>query len=217
MPQQVADTVSQELTLLDQQILADPLKSSEDERRRVLSLLLLTHPGLLSAMKGIRSLGVADWRISGRTIGLIVGSALFGKPEQLGSKLPLHLSYFEGDKSSAGGDLALLRNLQLVLEESPFSIAVENVGPLQSVPLLESGPNQPPPSCTDEAILRSPVQALAVGVRLEAKNRLSIFAPYGLACLFAMKFIENPVHPDEAAVKQEMRYFSSLWPDQIHG
>ena len=53
------------------------------------------------------------------------------------------------------------------------------------------GEQYPPLSCTAEALERFASATFAVGVRLEADDRLHIVAPFGLADLFALRLVPN--------------------------
>jgi len=69
-----------------------------------------------------------------------------------------------------------------------------------------------PLSCTGEALERFVSPMFAVGVRLDADDRLHIEAPFGLADLFALRLQPNPLRPssgfDRAAASVLRR-----WPE----
>jgi uncharacterized protein len=69
-----------------------------------------------------------------------------------------------------------------------------------------------PLSSTAEALERFVSPMFAVGVRLEADDRLRIEAPFGLADLFALRLRPNPRRPgggfDRAAARA-----ASRWPE----
>jgi hypothetical protein len=69
-----------------------------------------------------------------------------------------------------------------------------------------------PLSCTAEALERFASATFAVGVRLEADDRLQIVAPFGLTDLFALRVVPNPYRKtvgfDRAAADVRRR-----WPE----
>jgi uncharacterized protein len=71
-----------------------------------------------------------------------------------------------------------------------------------------------PLSCTAEALERFVSPMFAVGVRLDAGDRLQIVAPFGLSDLFALRLRPNPTRPfggfDRVAVNVARR-----WPEVV--
>ena len=57
------------------------------------------------------------------------------------------------------------------------------------------GETYTPLSCTAEALERFVSPMFAVGVRLDADDRLHIEAPFGLADLFALRLRSSPLRP----------------------
>jgi len=70
-----------------------------------------------------------------------------------------------------------------------------------------------PLSSTDEALGRFVAPTFAVGVRLEADDRLSIAAPFGLDDVFALTIRPNPNRPVAKGWAKAVDSARARWPE----
>lgn len=66
---------------------------------------------------------------------------------------------------------------------------------------------------TDEALGRFVAPAFAVGVRLEADDRLSVAAPFGLDDVFALTIRPNPNRPVARGWAKAVDSARARWPE----
>ena len=67
-------------------------------------------------------------------------------------------------------------------------------------------------ACADEALLRYASEAHAVGVRLEPDGRLDLYAPFGLADLFAMINRPNWALDNRTSYDAKAARAKAIWP-----
>ncbi|MTI17660.1 hypothetical protein E1162_10455 [Rhodobacteraceae bacterium RKSG542] len=199
------------LEKLDADLLADPARSTEDDRRKMLELIVRSDNQLMAALRGLRSLALPDWRVASHSICYSVWSALAGPPVTLRRPV-LYISYYDATQPTKRMENTTARNTEKILSETGYLIRLENQARAHFRGMMGSDLSTPGITCTDEWILRSPITALAVGVRLEGDGRLSVFAPYGLSALFSMQIIRNPAFGDEIAYERNKETLLRLWP-----
>jgi hypothetical protein len=70
-----------------------------------------------------------------------------------------------------------------------------------------------PLTCSAEALERFVSATFAVGVRLEADDRLTVVAPFGLEELFALRMRPNPRRPTNKGFARAMASLTARWPE----
>jgi hypothetical protein len=71
----------------------------------------------------------------------------------------------------------------------------------------------PPLSCADEAITRYASTTHAVGVKLTDDGHLNVFAPFGLADIFALTVRPNYALPNKATHDRKASRVKAIWPE----
>ena len=66
---------------------------------------------------------------------------------------------------------------------------------------------------TDEALARFVAPAFAVGVRMEADDRITVAAPFGLEDIFAMTLRPNPDRPLARGWTRTVENALGRWPE----
>ncbi|KZL19223.1 hypothetical protein PsAD2_01974 [Pseudovibrio axinellae] len=199
------------LEYLDQAMLADPQTASEDDRKRILELVLRSNSHLIAAMKGVRSLRLPDCCISGPSIAWPLWAALKGTPALPGSN-QLYISYYDPSKHALEKEVTYLRHIRQILSTGPYQVQLSNQASHVTQHETVGLKNEVPITCTPEALLRDPVQTYALGVRLEANNTFSVLAPFGLSGVFSMKMERNLAFCDEEDFLIKLRRVETMWP-----
>ncbi|WP_186397693.1 nucleotidyltransferase family protein [Stappia sp. TSB10GB4] len=191
--------------------LGDPALASEDDRRRVLELILRMDPVVMRVLRIARGLALPDWRLASGAIYQTVWNALTGRPAGHGIR-DFDLVYFDGDTSYEAEDRVITR-ARPRFSGLPAPVEIRNQA---RVPLWfrqKHGIDYPPLSCTDEALLNYAARTHAVAVRLEADGRLSLAAPFGLADIFAMRLVPNPALDNSATYLDKALRMKAAWPE----
>ncbi|WP_209008869.1 nucleotidyltransferase family protein [Pseudovibrio japonicus] len=197
---------------LDQTVLADPQRTSEDDRKRLLELALRSNSHLIAAMKGIRSLQLPDWCVSGPSIAWPLWTALKGVPVLAGNH-QLYITYYDPSEQALEKEATYLRHIRQVLSTGPYQVHLCNQAGHVVHHDSANLSNGIPVTCTAEALVRDPVQTYALGVRLEANGTFTVLAPYGLSSVFAMRMERNTGYCDEEHFLYKLHRVEAMWPD----
>ena len=197
---------------LDQLALSDPQRTSEEERWRLLHLVLRTNPNLISAMKGVRSLHLPDWCIYGPSIVWPLWSALMGPPQQAGTH-QLYVAYYDSAPKADEREVQYLRHLRQILSETPYQVHLSNRARTAVHFSPQDKAEEAPVRCTQDSLLQEPVSTYAVGGRLELDDTLTIIAPLGLSAVFSMRMQRNAEMCLDELFQYKVRRVQAMWPD----
>ena len=163
--------------------------------RERLSLILRAAPRLMHVLRTARALDLPDWLLFSGAVYQTVLNELTGRAPDYGIR-DYDLAYFDpGDLSWTAED-GVIRRVANVFEP-PLAdlVEVRNQARVHLWFEAKFGEPYPPLRRTAEAIERFTATTFAVGVRLEADDRLLIEAPFGLDDLFALRLRPNPDRP----------------------
>src|ERR1700730_14352155 len=168
------------------------IEAGESELRERLAAILRAMPPLMQVLSVARHLCLPDWLVFSGAVYQPVLNHLTGRPPDYGIK-DYDLGYFDASDLSYDAEAALIRGVKAASHE-PLRSIVEVRNQARVHLWFETKFREPygPLSCTAEALERFASATFAVGVRLEADDRLHIQAPFGLADLFALRLRPNP-------------------------
>jgi hypothetical protein len=197
---------------LDRTTLGDPACASEDDRRRVLELLLRTDLQLMRVLRGARRLALPDWRLASGAIYQTVWNALTGRAPGHGIQ-DYDLLYFDGtDTGYEAEDREIARGVELFADMA-VPVEIRNQARVHLWFQARFGRAYPKLRCTDEALLNYASKTHAVAVRLENDDRLSIVAPFGLADVFAMRLVPNTALDNAETYAKKAARMTAAWPE----
>lgn len=161
------------------------------ERR--LGDILRATPSLMGVLQTARELDLPDWLVFSGAVYQPVLNHLTGRPPDYGIK-DYDLAYFDPADTSYEAEDAVIRRVAAAFEE-PLSSLVEVRNQARVHLWFEAKFGEPyaPLTCSAEALTRFATATNAVGVRLDADDRLRIEAPFGLDDLFALRLRHNPL------------------------
>ena len=161
------------------------------ERR--LEAILRAAPSLMQVMQTVRELALPDWLIFSGAVYQRVFNHLTGRDPDYGIK-DYDLGYFDASDLSYEAEDAVIRRVKAAFDEPLRSmVEVRNQARVHLWFEAKFGESYTPLSCTAQALERFASATFAVGVRLEPDDRLHIVAPFGLADLFALRLVPNPL------------------------
>ena len=152
-------------------------------------------PSLMEVLQTVRTLELPDWLVMSGAVYQRVLNQLTGRVPDYGVR-DYDLGYFDASDISYEAEDVVIRRVATAFDE-PFKSTVEVRNQARVHVWFEAHFGEPytPLSSTAEALERFVCPMFAVGVRLEADDRLHIAAPFGLGDLFALRLRPNPRRP----------------------
>ena len=166
--------------------MAEPLE------QRLISIVQ-TAPGLMDVLTKAAELDLPDWLIFSGAVYQRVLNRLTGREADYGIK-DYDLGYFDAADISYEAEDVVIRRVAAAFEP-PVREMVEVRNQARVHLWFEGKFKEPyePLTCSAEALSRFTTTSFAVGARLEADDRLTIVAPFGLEDLFALRLRPNPI------------------------
>src|SRR6201984_1974909 len=160
------------------------LEADESQLRYRLSEIVRSTPPLLRVLSVARRLCLPDWLVFSGAVYQPVLNHLTGRPLDYGIE-DYDLAYFDASDLSYEAEDAVIRRVSAAFDE-PLRTMVQVRNQARVHLWFETKFGEPygPLSCTAEALERFTSATFAVGVRLEADDRLHIEAPFGPAAPF---------------------------------
>jgi len=188
--------------------------ASESELRERLTAILCATPPLMQVLSVARCLCLPDWLLFSGAVYQPVLNHLTDRPLDYGIK-DYDLGYFDGSDLSYEAEDAVIRRVNAAFDEPLRSmVEVRNQARVHLWFEAKFGEPYGPLSSTAEALERFASATFAVGVRLEADDRLRIEAPFGLADLFALRLRPNP-RRKTVGFAQTTADVRRRWPDVV--
>jgi hypothetical protein len=167
----------------------------EPELAERLTAIVHAAPSLMRVLTVMRVLDLPDWLVMSGAVYQRVLNHLTGRAPDYGIR-DYDLGYFDPSDISYDAEDVVIRRVAGAFEEPLRSIVeVRNQARVHVWFEAHFGEAYTPLSCTAEALERFVAPMFAVGVRLEADDRLHIEAPFGLADLFTLRLRPNPWRP----------------------
>jgi len=152
-------------------------------------------PTTMQVLKVIRDLDLPDGMVFSGAVYQPVWNHLTGRAPDYGVK-DYDVAYHDASDTSYEAEDGVIRRVAARFEEPLRSLVeVRNQARVHLWFAKKFGADEPyPPLKSSAAALeRFVATAFCVGVRLEADDRLSVFAPFGLEDLFALHLRPNPL------------------------
>lgn len=178
-----------------------------------LAAIVRADPGLMSVLTTVKALDLPDWRLVSGAVYQAVWNARTGRPAGYGVK-DYDLAYFDASDLSYEAEDVVIKRVAAAFDE-PFRSQVEVRNQARVHLWFQNRFGEPyaPLHSTDEALGRFVAPAFAVGVRLEADDRLSIAAPFGLEDVFALTIRPNPNRPVARGWAKAVDSARARWPE----
>jgi hypothetical protein len=187
--------------------------ATETELRERLGAILREAPGLMRVLRTSRDLDLPDWLIMSGAVYQPVLNHLTGRAPDHGLN-DYDLAYFDpSDISYEAEDVVIRRAASAFDEPLRRLVEVRNQARVHVWFEGKYGEAYTPLGCSAEALARFVSPMFAVGVRLEANDRLLIEAPFGLSDLFAMRLRPNRTRPVIAGYERIAAKAKARWPE----
>ena len=177
-----------------------------------LEAIVRATPDLMQVLSTARGLDLPDWLIFSGAVYQPVWNHLTGRAASYGIK-DYDLAYFDASDTGYDAEDAVIRRVAAAFEP-PLSemVEVRNQARVHLWFPDKYGEPYPPLGGSAEALERFTAPAFSVGVRLEADDRLTVVAPFGLQDLFAMRIRPNPIRPT-TGLGRTIANARSRWPE----
>jgi hypothetical protein len=186
---------------------------SEDLAVRLQAILRAT-PQLMQVLATARALALPDWMVFSGAVYQPVLNQLTGRPAAFGLK-DYDLAYYDAADLSYEAEDRVIRRVAAAFDAdlSPL-VEVRNQARvhLWFGEKFGAAEDYGPLSCSAEALTRFTSATFAVAVRLEPDDRLSVFAPFGLDDLFALRLRPNPLRAT-AGFARTAAAVQARWPE----
>ena len=171
------------------------MSDSDAEHVERLTAIVRAAPSLMQVLQTVRMLALPDWLVMSGAVYQRVLNHLTGRAADYGVR-DYDLGYFDASDISYDAEDVVIRRVAAAFDE-PLKTQVEVRNQARVHVWFEAhfGEEYTPLSCAAEALERFVAPMFAVGVRLEADDRLHVAAPFGLADLFALRLRPNPTRP----------------------
>lgn len=178
-----------------------------------LAAIVRADPGLMHVLTTVRALDLPDWRLVSGAVYQAVWNARTGRPAGYGVK-DYDLAYFDASDLSYEAEDVVIKRVAAAFDE-PFRSQVEVRNQARVHLWFQNRFGEPYEALgsTDEALGRFVAPTFAVGVRLEADDRLSIAAPFGLDDVFALTIRPNPNRPVARGWAKAVDSARARWPE----
>ncbi|WP_293479650.1 nucleotidyltransferase family protein [Phenylobacterium sp.] len=177
-----------------------------------LDAILRRSEPLAQVLRTMREIDLPDWLVFSGAVYQRVLNHLGGRPLDYGIK-DYDVGYFDASDIGYDAEDAVIRRVAAAFEP-PLRDLVEVRNQARVHVWFEGKFGEPyaPLSGTAEALTRFESPMFAVGVRLEADDRLTIVAPFGLEDLFARRLRPNPLRPSINFARTVARA-TARWPE----
>jgi len=176
-----------------------------------LRAILRASPTLMRVLTIARDLDLPDWLVFSGAIYQPVWNHLTGRPADHGIK-DYDLGYFDPDTTWDAEDAVIRRAAAAFPPPLDALVEVRNQARVHLWFEDHFGEPYAPLARAPEALERFAAPACAVGARLERNGEITLFAPFGLEDVFAMRLRPNPRRQANGLAKV-IANARSRWPE----
>lgn len=185
-----------------------------ERQRRRLEAIVRSDPDLMRLLVRLREIRLPEWRLVAGCLYQTVWNALTGRPRGTGIQ-DYDLIYFAGEDLSWEAEDDVIRRVAAATLGCVGPVEVRNQARVHLWFERRFGAQYSPLSSADEALQRYASVVHAIGIRLEADDRLDIAAPFGLDDLFAMVIRPNRVIENAASHTRKAERAQAIWPEIV--
>jgi uncharacterized protein len=185
---------------------------SGDAQREALFSIVRASPVLVRTLALARDLSLPDWWLVSGAIYNQVWNHLTGRPEMYGVK-DIDLFYFDPDTTYDAEDHEI-RRAEAVFRSGP-PVQLRNEARVHLWFQDRFGYPYPQLTSAKQGIDHFACRTHCVGLRLEADDSLTLYAPYGLDDIFSFRLTPNPVLNNRATHESKGARQRALWPELV--
>ena len=181
------------------------------EQEAALETILRADAAVWPAIKRARELDLPDWMIVSGAIYNTVWNHLTGKPAGHGIR-DVDLFYHDASDLSWEAEDRIIRAGAEHFSGLSLPVEIRNQARVHLWYTQRFGGVVPPFTCSAHALGYFAAETHAVGVRLDADDRLAIVAPFGLDHVFSFRMVPNRGTDNRRTHKEKSARAKALWP-----
>jgi hypothetical protein len=184
--------------------------AAPDIQQAALFDIVRASPGLMRVLRALRELELPDsWMVAGAIYNQ-VWNHLTGRPDMFGVK-DIDLFYFDPDTSWQAED-AVIRRVEMAIPGQP-PVEVRNQARVHLWFAHRFGITCPAYQDARQPIRNFATRCHAVALRLDQRDQLHLFAPFGLEDIFAFRIAPNPALPNRETHEAKWQRQSAIRPE----
>lgn len=176
--------------------------------------IIRADPDLMRLLDRLRALALPQWRLVAGCLYQTVWNVLTCRPRGTGIK-DYDLIYHDAADLTWEGEDAVIRHVAAATQGCVGPVEVRNQARVHLWFANRFGCAYPQLASADESLRYYASIVHAVGVRLEADDRLDIVAPFGLHDMFAMVIRPNRALANAASHAGKGARARSIWPEVV--
>lgn len=182
------------------------------EQQAALEAIVRGSALLMEVLVRARGMGLRDWQLVSGAIYNTVWNVLTDRPPLTGIK-DADLFYWDDNDLSYEAEDAVIRRGAVVFAGLPVPVEIRNQARVHLWFFEHFGTPYAPVRSSAEGIDRFASKTHAVGLRLEADERLALYAPFGLDDLFSLRITPNRVIDNRKTHDAKAARAKSVWPE----
>lgn len=187
-------------------------REQPDQQQLRFEAIIRSDPDLMRLLVQLRELRLPQYRLVAGCLYQTVWNALTGRPRGTGIQ-DYDVIYFEPGDLSWEAEDRVIRRVAIATLGCIGPVEVRNQARVHLWFERRFGVPYEPLASADEALLRYASVVHAIGVRLEADDRLDIAAPFGLEDLFSMIIRPNRVIQNAGSHARKAARAKEIWPE----
>ena len=183
-----------------------------DLQRDALEAIIRADPVLMAVLEGLREIDLPDWLLVAGALYNTVWNTLSGRPAMKGVN-DIDVAYFDASDLSYDAEDLVIQQLARRFADLPLPVQVRNQARVHLWFPKKFGQPFSPLTSSGEMLGRYASKTHAVAARLEADDRLTILAPFGLDDIFSFRIVPNPVLENRPAHEAKGARAKGIWPE----
>jgi hypothetical protein len=186
--------------------------ASATHQLAALKAIIADEPLLIDVLRRLRSLALKDgWLVSG-AIYNTVWNVLTARPPQTGIR-DIDIFYWDDSDLSYEAEDTVINRGDAIFASVPLPVQIRNQARVHLWYEAHFGQPYPPLRSSREAVDRFASTTHAVAARLEAEDRIDIYAPYGLDDLFSFRIAPNRSMDNSRTHMTKGARAVAVWPE----
>lgn len=177
----------------------------------ILQTILKKDPDLWQLITAASALNIPNLYVGGGSLAQSVWNHLFHKSIGYGFS-DVDIVYFDGDLSEEK-EKRVRNQISAALSPNRYDVDVKNEARVHLWYQAHFGMSIKPYSSTEDAISSWPSTATALGVYLDKKQKLQVFAPYGMNDIYKGIMRPNKQMITKAMYDKKVTKWSQKWPE----
>lgn len=184
------------------------------EQEAALDTILRADAAVWPAIERARDLDLPDWMIVSGAIYNTIWNHLTGRPAGHGIR-DVDLFYHDGTDLSWEAEDRVIRAGAARFADLPLPVEIRNQARVHLWYTQRFGGVVPAFASSSHALHYFAAETHAVGVRLEADDRLTIVAPFGLDPIFSLRMVPNRATDNRRTHAEKSARAKALWPELV--